>query len=99
MLNRVDHHTDLIGKIAKLTDFGVEIEKQYQETFKIGNYSKAQRINHYCYLGNKYEMSLIFINEKPIKRNGVIWFCLKEIGFGVSGDLHWFTLNQLMISE
>jgi hypothetical protein len=39
----------------------------------------------------------MFIDEKPIKRNGVIWYCLKEVGKYSTGDYYWFTLNQVLI--
>lgn len=99
VLRIADEHTSLIGKIAKLTEMGVILEKEYEELFQIGNYGKAQIINHYCYTDTRYEMHLCFVDEKPIKRNGVTWFCVREIGTGTSGDLHYFTLNQLMICE
>lgn len=98
-MNIVRGHEDYIGKIAKLTKFGVELEKEYEELFNIGNYGMAQFINYYCYLGGRYELSLMFIDEAPIHRNGIELFCLKEIGNGVMGDWHWYTLNQLIVCE
>ena len=99
MLRIIDEHTDLIGKIAKLSEFGVELEKEYEELFNVGNYCNAKDIYFYCHRGGRYEMSLIFIDEPPIKHNGITWFCLKEVGVGVNGDWHWFTLNQLIICD
>jgi len=95
----VDEHTEFIGKISKITEFGIELEGEYEKLFNVGNLSKAQMIYYYCYMGGRYEISLMFIDEPPIKRNGVTWFCLKEIGTGNNGDLHWFTLNQLLICD
>lgn len=97
MLRIYDLHTELIGKICKITSFGVELENEYEEVFGIGNYYSAKTLFEYCYCGNKYELSLMFIDEKPIKRNGVVWYCLKEIGKYSTGDYYWFTLNQVLI--
>ena len=97
MLRVVDKHTDFIGQIAKVTEFGAELEKEYEEVFGIGNYHVAKRTHGYCYMGGRYEMSLMFIDEPPFSRDGVTWYCLKEVGVGVTGDWHWYTLNQLMI--
>ena len=80
MLRIADLHTHLVGKICKLTEFGVELEKEYVELFGIGNVYKAMSIYYFCHMGGKYEMSLIFINEKPYSKNGVTWYCVKEIG-------------------
>ena len=96
-LRIINDHTPLIGKLAKLTAMGLHLEQEYQTLFEVGNYFKAQLIHYYCYLQNKYEINLIFIDEAPIKRDGLTWFCLKEIGNGVHGDYHWFTLDQLMV--
>ena len=92
-----DLHTHLIGKICKLTEFGLELEKEYEQIFGFGNYESAKTIHLYCYIGGRYEMSLMFIDEKPHIVNGIIWYCVKEIGVGVMGDWHWYTLNQLII--
>jgi hypothetical protein len=97
MLRIYDLHTELIGKICKLTSFGVELEKEYEQVFGVGNYHSAQTLFEYCHCGNKYELSLMFIDEKPIKRNGVVWYCLKEIGKYSTGDYYWVTLCQVMI--
>lgn len=94
-----DVHTHFIGKIAKLTEKGLELENDYEKLFGIGNYGKSHIIHYYCHCGGRYEMSLMFIDEKPIKINGATWFCVKEIGVGVSGDYHYYTLDQLKISE
>lgn len=99
MLRKVDIHTHLIGQIAKLTEFGMELEKEYEDVFGFGNYSSARQIHYFCYMGGKYEMSLMFIDEPPTTHNGETWYCLKEVGVGVMGDWHWYTLNQLMICE
>ena len=97
MLRIADDHTDLIGKLAKLTAFGVELEAEYERLFGVGSYSSARETYYYCHRGGRYEMALIFIDQPPERRNGVTWYCLKEVGVGVMGDWHWFTLDQLMI--
>jgi len=97
VLRKWDIHTDLIGKICKLTSMGVEIEKGYEKHLGVGNSYMAERIYKYCYCGGWYEMSLMFIDEPPIHRDGVVLYCLEEIGKGVNGDWHWFSLEQLMI--
>ena len=95
----LDLHTEFIGKIAKTTSFGLVLEKEYEKIFNVGNEYKFDRLHYYCHLKNKYELSLIFIDEKPITKNGVTWFCLKEIGNGCNGDWHWLTLNQITVCE
>lgn len=97
MLRVCDLHTDYIGKVCKLTSFGVELEKEYKELFGIGNVSSLKMLFNYCYCGNKYELSLMFIDERPVQRNGVIWYCLKEVGKYSRGDYYWLTLNQIVI--
>ena len=97
MIRVYDLHTNLIGKVCKLTSFGVELEKEYDKLFGIGNPYQAQILFEYCHRSDKNELSLMFIDEKPIARNGVVWYCLKEIGKNSSGDYHWFTLNQVVI--
>jgi hypothetical protein len=99
MLRVSDLHTELIGKICKLTDFGVELEKEYEQLFKTGNYQSARILFEYCQRKDKYELSLMFIDEKPFERCGVVWYCLKEIGKYSGGDYYWFTLNQVIICE
>lgn len=99
MLQVAHLHTHLVGKICKLTEFGVALEKEYEENFKIGNWNKALQTYHFCHMGGKYEMSLMFIDQKPYPINGVLFYCVKEVGVGVMGDWHWYSLNQLMICE
>ena len=98
MLFAVYEHTHLVGKLCKLTRMGAELEKEYEQLFHVGNYNRALDINFFCYMGGRYEMSLMFIDEKPIRRQNVVWYCVKEVGVGVMGDWHWYTLDQLMIS-
>lgn len=90
-------HIPLMGCICKLTEFGVELAKEYEELLKIGSYDRTKREYGFCHMGGRYEMSLMFINEPPFIQNGVKFYCLKEIGVGVMGDWHWYSLNQLMI--
>lgn len=98
MIRILDTHSPLIGKIAKLTDFGVELEKEYQDLFGVGNYASAFHLHQYHSKDfGKYQLMLMFIDERPINRNGVVWYCLKEIGKYATGDYFWFTLNQLII--
>ena len=97
MLRIADIHTDLIGKICKPTEWGVELEKEYDLLFNRNNYLSQLRTYQYCTMGGRYEMSLMFIDEKPYKECGLTFYCLKEVGIGVMGDWHWFTLDQLMI--
>ena len=97
MLRVADTHTDLIGKLAKLTELGVELEAEYEQLFGIGSYNRARETYYYCNRGGRYAMTLMFIDEPPYTCNGVTWYCLKEVGVGVMGDWHWFTLDQLMI--
>lgn len=92
-----DLHSELVGKICKLTEHGLAMEQEYKELFGIGNYESARRLFYYCYESGKNELSLMFVKEKPIKQNGCIWYCMKEIGRGSTGDYYWFTLNQVMI--
>lgn len=93
------HYDYLVGRIAKVTALGVVLEKEYEALFGFGNWQKAE-FNHWaCHMGGRYEMSLMFIDEEPHEVKGIVWYCLKEVGIGVSGDWHWYTLNQLMICE
>lgn len=98
MLRISNEHTFLIGKIAKLTEFGVRLEAEYCNLFGFGNVRKAELLLAYMH-HEKYEVSLIFIDEPPVKNLDQTWFCLKEIGKGCFGDWHWFTLDQLIICE
>jgi hypothetical protein len=95
-----DLHTDLIGKIAKPTLFGVELAGKYKEMFGIGP-SKwhAERTHFFCTRGGPYEMALMFIDEPPVTRNGVTWYILEEVGVDVMGDWHMYTLDQLIICD
>lgn len=92
-------HTPLIGKIAKLTSFGVQLEKEYEKLLEIGNSHIAKRIHYYNHCGGRYETKLIFIDEPPFEYAGVKFYCLKEIGTGANGDWYWFSMNQLIICE
>lgn len=92
MLSIVDEHIDLIGKIAMLTNMATILESEYEDIFGMGNRFIINRLYE-----NK--TMLIFINEKPVLKNGCMWFCLKEIGANTSGDWHWLTLNQLIVCQ
>lgn len=91
-------HKHLIGKLCKLTDFGLILEKEY-ELLGFGNARSYERILFYNQLKDQNSISLISIDEYPHKINGVLLFCVKEIGKYSSGDWHWFSLNQLIICE
>lgn len=86
----------LVGRIAKLTERGVLLAKEYEELLGIGSEGSARKIHEYCHMGGQYEMSLIFINEPPFIAKGVTFYFLKEIGKGVGGDWHLYSLNQLI---
>ena len=45
MLCVADHYTYLISKLAKLTEFGVEQEAEYEKLFGIGSCNSAQNMN------------------------------------------------------
>jgi len=97
MFQLTDEHTPFLGKLAKLTELGVELEKEYKQLFGIGNIYAAQSLYFHCQSRNKYQLYLMFIDEKPIKVYGLTLFCLKEVGIGACGDWHWFSLEQLML--
>lgn len=97
MLTAINTHTELIGKICKITRFGVELQKEYKRLFGIGSHYVAKTLFDYCYSGNEYELSLVFTQDAPIRRNGVVFYCLKEVGEHSSGEYHWLSLNQIII--
>ncbi len=80
-------HTDFIGIVCKLTRVGVQLEKEYETIFEIGNYELVKFLF-------EFDTLFIFIDQPPVVLNGNTWFCLKEIG---NDDLHWFTLMQIMV--
>lgn len=89
---------EYLGKICKITLFGVALEKSYFENFGIGNYNEAKKIYEYCHCKSRYQMSLMFVNEAPVLIHGMKFYCFTPVGVGVSnGDFYWFTLNQVMI--
>lgn len=90
-------HTSLIGSVAKVSEFGVELAKEYESYLGIGSYDNTYRTWQFCHMGGRYEMSLMFISEPPFIEKGVKFYCLKEVGAGVGGDWHWYSLNQLVI--
>lgn len=92
-------HTELIGKLAKLTEQGVILEQEYEYLFGMGNYEKAIHNHYYHYCGGRYELKLMFIDEPPFSIAGQTWYCLKEVGTGCHGDYFWYTLDQLMICD
>ena len=94
MLRLHDLHTEHIGKICKLTSFGVELEKEYELLFGIGNHYSALMLFDFC---NNNEVRLMFVDEKPFSREGVIWYCLKDVGKYSEVNYHWFTMNQILI--
>ncbi len=90
-----EKHKQYIGRICKVSLQGVALEKIYEEVLGISTY--AEKVYEYCHFGGKFEMSLMFIDEPPMVVKGETFYCLLEVGIGVSGDWHWFTLNQLII--
>lgn len=98
MFRIADLHTDLIGKLCVITSIGVQLEREYEQMYGIGNYQSAQLLYHYNH-ESKYKFLLMFIDEKPFSKFNETWFCVKEVGKWSNGDMHWFTLNQLMICE
>jgi len=92
-----NHH--LIGKLAVITDFGLQLEEQYKKLFGVGNIYSYRQLLRYCKADGQYKIRLMFIDEKPHQHNNLTFFCLKEIGKGCSGDWHWFTLDQLMVCD
>jgi len=93
-----DHYL-LVGKLAVITDFGLLLEKEYKKMFGIGNASAYKTLLRYCKDDGKYKIRLMFIDEKPINKENLTFFCLKEIGKGTHGDWYWFTLDQLIICD
>lgn len=98
-LKVVRDHTHLIGKVAKTNHLAVYLEREYVAAFGIGNVDTTESCHYYCHCGGRYEMSLVFIDQPVFRNSSLTWYCLKEIGTGVNGDWHWFTLDQLFISE
>lgn len=76
---------------------GVNLEREHERLFKIGNYHKAECIYYWCF--NQKDYALMFIDELPIIKFTKTWYCVKEIGDDTNGDWYWFTLDQLMICE
>lgn len=93
-----DVHTHLIGKLCKLTEMGLELEKEYEKLFHMGNYERARTFYMYHEKG-PYQVLFMFIDEPPYNRDGLTWYCVKEVGKGCMGDYHWYTLDQLMICD
>src|SRR5574342_83086 len=82
-----DLHTDLIGKLCKLTQHGVLLEKEYEEIFKVGNTRVAELLFFYHQPG-PFQILLMFIDQPPWRKDSQTWFCVKEIGKGCFGDWH-----------
>lgn len=90
-------HSNLIGKLCKLSEFGVVLEKEYRELFGIGNEQNAELLQYYCFCGGPHEVCLMFIDEPPHQHYSLTFYCVKEVGKNASGDWHWFTLDQLIL--
>jgi thymidine kinase len=100
MLQISDIHTDLVGKLCKITSFGIELEKEYVQLFGVGNVHTAQMAHLYCYNSSeKYAIKLMFIDEVPFFKNGMTWYFLKSVGKYANGDYYLYTLDQLLISD
>lgn len=91
-----DIHTDLIGRICKLTAHGLLLEEEYEKLYGVGNVQQAELLYFYHQPG-PYQILLMFIDEKPWRKDNQTWFWVKEIGKGCFGDWHLFTLDQLII--
>ena len=94
-----DLHTDLIGRICKLNQMAVPLEREYEIIFGFGN---AHIVEDLFWLQEKHcsKIAFIFIDEKPFTKDKETWFCIKEFSTTnkkVNGDYHWLTLNQLII--
>lgn len=98
-IRKQDEHTHLIGKTCKVTKWGVVLAKEYEQLLGIGSHTVTYRLEEYGQIGGRYEISLMFIDEPPERRNGVTFYCLKEIGPESSGDWHWLSLDQIIICE
>lgn len=89
----------LAGKIAVLSQFGLEVEREYSNILGLGNYELARRVYHYNHMEGKYASKLMFLNEPPMRKDGVVFYCLKEVGVNAPDDWYWFSLDQLIIIE
>ena len=83
----IEEHSWLIGKMAKLHSSAVAIEQGYTEAIGIGDVDKIDKLYWRCHCGG------------PYRRLGVVFYCLQEIGNGVFGDWHWFSLEQLIVCD
>ncbi|MFR2930652.1 hypothetical protein [Alistipes putredinis] len=75
------------------------IEQGYTEAIGIGDVDKIDKLYWRCHCGGPYEISFMFVDEQPFRRLGVVFYCLQEIGNGVFGDWHWFSLEQLIVCD
>lgn len=89
----------LAGKLAILSEFGLEVEREYSNALGLGNYDIARRVYYYNHIEGKYATKLMFLNEPPVRKDGVVFYCLKEVGKNAPGDWYWFSLDQLIIIE
>ena len=95
----IEEHSWLIGKVAKLHSSAGAIEQGYTEAIGIGDVDKIDKLYWRCHCGGPYEISFMFVDEQPFRRLGVVFYCLQEIGNGVFGDWHWFSLEQLIVCD
>lgn len=91
-------HNHLIGKICKLTDFGLVLANEYQAMFGIGNFVTA-RMLHWSMQQPGNKVMLMFNKERPFNRLGTTWYCFTEVGEEGNGDYHWFTLDQVVVCK
>jgi|GEM_PF-5144093 len=85
------------GKLAKVTELGVLLAREYELLFGVGSEWQTQRAYDYCHAGGRYELVLLFIDQEPWHVHGLTFYCLKEVGAGALGDWHYYTLDQLVL--
>lgn len=88
--------TLLAGKLAVLSEFGLEVEREYNKILHLGNYDIARQIIYRNHMEGKYATKLMFLNEPPVRKHGVVFYCLKEVGKYSTGDWYWFSLDNLL---
>jgi hypothetical protein len=100
-LRVVDEHTAFIGKLAKPAPLYRALEAEYRKLFNVGlsDYN-AEMLAWQCHeMEPKRQAALIFVDEPPVKKHGLIWFFLRIIGPEANGDLYLLTLDQLMLCQ